>query len=334
MRHPLLRFLAAGALLALAHWGVAQRNAGRAEAVRARGSAPVVIGSARLARLFERQKRWNGAPLSDEERRAIADLEVEEALLLRAAVDLGLDRADPRIGWRLLEKMRYLGEADESDPAATVRRAAALGLDEDDAVVRRLLTEKMRSAARFAGDREPSEEEIAAFFAQNRERWRRSGRTDFWHVFVPADRARPAGAAETARVLLAALRVRGDGPEEGSRRGAPFPSGRQMRGADARALARGFGPGFAEAISTLPVGAWQGPIASAYGEHLVWVTAREGSGYALLDDVRNQVVRAWKTDQRDLRAREFVARLRRSYDVRVEWPAHGATSTSGGQPDA
>jgi hypothetical protein len=203
-------------------------------------------------------------------------------------------------------------------------------------VIRRLLTEKMRSAARFAGEREPGEAELQAFFERSRERWRRPGHVTFWQVFVPSAPGGGDATVEKARALLDNLRETATAPEEGSRRGAPFPSGRQVRAAGAEMLARSFGPSFGEALRALPAGGWQGPIASAHGQHLVWITERENGGIAELGEVQRQAVQAWKAEQRERRAEAFVETLRRSYEIRVEWPgssASAAAAASGG-PDA
>ncbi len=83
-------------------------------------------------------------------------------------------------------------------------------------------------------------------------------------------------------------------------------------------IARVFGGQFEQALRTLPVGGWQGPVRSGFGLHLVELRSRKDGRQAKLEDVREAVER----DLLHARTREasaaFYERLRANYDVRIE----------------
>lgn len=133
---------------------------------------------------------------------------------------------------------------------ALVREARALGLDEDDPIVRRQLVRRMEAIRGERATREPMprlhEEAVA-----------------MEHVFF--SRSRRGEACESdARDALARLRagelVAGD----------PFVAGARFDAITTSRLERTFGAGFAErALPALRSRGWEGPIPSAYGQHLV-----------------------------------------------------------------
>ena len=78
------------------------------------------------------------------------------------------------------------------------REALALGLDQDDTIVRRRLAQKMEFLFEdVAALREPTSDEIRAWFADNSERFRLPARVTFRHLYFSPDR-RGARAREDA----------------------------------------------------------------------------------------------------------------------------------------
>ena len=75
------------------------------------------------------------------------------------------------------------------------REALALGLDQGDAIVKRRLAQKMEF---LAGDvsalRDPTADELRAWYANNAERFAEPGRRSFRHVYFSTDRRGDAGA--------------------------------------------------------------------------------------------------------------------------------------------
>lgn len=94
------------------------------------------------------------------------------------------------------------------DDEVLYREALALGLDRGDVIVRRRLVQKMELLAR-ASVREPSEAELGEYLKAHAERYGAGAAVTFRHVFVSRDR-HGAAAAERAGELLAELRAGAD----------------------------------------------------------------------------------------------------------------------------
>ena len=79
-----------------------------------------------------------------------------------------------------------------------------------------------------------------------------------------------------------------------------------------------FGPGFATQLNLALTDTWQGPINSAYGQHMVSITALEASRTLELteisDKVRYDLLQSLKQAQR----REAAERLKARYPVVYE----------------
>lgn len=87
---------------------------------------------------------------------------------------------------------------------------------------------------------------------------------------------------------------------------------------DGQGIAQLFGDDFAKAVAALPPGGWQGPVASAFGLHLVKVTGRDDGGLPALAEIRPQVEREWLNDRREAMARAKLDELLTRYKVRIE----------------
>lgn len=192
------------------------------------------------------------------------------------------------------------------------REALALGLDQNDAIVRRRLVQKMKFLAGSAADAsEPSEEELSAFLARYPERFRAPGSVTFEQIYFGHD-AHGKEISEVAARGLSAVRA-GESVE-----GDPFLLAHaQDRVTDDR-VGQLFGDNFRDAVTGLPIGSWQGPIASSYGLHLVFLEHRQPPRAPALREVRDRVVREWQAARRDEEAEEFYGNLRKRYPVEIE----------------
>src|SRR5690606_29827688 len=88
----------------------------------------IVVGPERIARLRAEHARRFGAPPDQAELEALASAEVDDEILAREALARGLDRDDPSIRWRLVQKMRFLDERPGRSDEELVREARRLGL--------------------------------------------------------------------------------------------------------------------------------------------------------------------------------------------------------------
>jgi hypothetical protein len=275
----------------------------------------IVISGADRARLrAEFAEQWGRPPRRSEERTMIR-LAIDDEVLYREALARGLDRRDRLVRTRLAQLAAFVDQpGGEEELTEEARR---LGLDRSDLVVRRHLTQAMRLLASRQPAETLTEADAAAWYDAHRERFAQPPRFGLEHVYLGRDR-RGAALASDATALLARLRREAVTPDRAARLGDPFIRGSTVHAATAAELDRSFGPGFAEAVAALPTGEWHGPIASAYGLHLVWVRNRASASVPELDAVRNQVVHALLKERERGQLRRRLAALRRQYTIVVE----------------
>ena len=82
-------------------------------------------------------------------------------------------------------------------------------------------------------------------------------------------------------------------------------------------LFRDYGPDFARALESNPVGVWSGPVPSPYGWHLVKIESRKARLTPPLDEVRDQVKDAFLAEARKRANADFLRKLRQRYRVEV-----------------
>jgi parvulin-like peptidyl-prolyl isomerase len=305
------------AVLGAALFGAHTMRATAPPAATALTTRPSITISAAHTALLRRDFELSvGRAPSADEARALIDKAIDEELLYREALALGLDRGDRSVDWRLAEKMRFLTgkEEDEGgDIALQASEARVLGLDRDDPVLRRQLIHKMRLRLRSASDT-LDDAALAAYYERHREQYRQPERVSLSHVFFSrAD----LDATQRAAEMLAGLRAhRAPGPVASL--GEPFAGGHSVVAGSRAQVRKRFGASFAEAVFALPTGAWQGPIASAYGLHLVQVHEHQPSRVPELSEVVSQVRRRQAAEVRGSQLVQLLLDLRREYDVRVE----------------
>jgi hypothetical protein len=209
--------------------------------------------------------------------------------------------------------------ADHVREELLVREAIALGLDRDDVIVRRRLRQKLELLAEGLGrGAEPRDEELAAFLAAHADRYRVEPRVTFRQHYVSRDRRGAAAEADAARLLL---QLRAGEAGDAARLADPLPLPAVLRDVPLSEVGRRFGEPFAARLAELAVGEWSGPIESGYGPHVVLVEARSDGRPPALDEVREAVLRDWRTAQAEAAVEELVRTLRAGSEVIVEEPA-------------
>ena len=266
---PLCRFLLlGGALLAVDHLVGRERFEALEE------ERQIVVSASRKEALVEAFRAQHSRPPRGAELRALLDRWVDEEVLYREALALGLDRGDTVVQRQLTQKMRFLIEDATTLP-------------------------------------EPSPAELEDWLERHAERYGRGPLVSFEQVFLSRGRHGDGLAAEAARVAEQLRRARDAFVGVGD----PFLVGQVVTEADPVRLRREFGAGFAEALAGLTSGEWSGPVASAFGLHLVRVTARAPFAAARLADVADRVRLDFDLARREERNRAALAELRERYEV-------------------
>lgn len=196
------------------------------------------------------------------------------------------------------------------------REGLALGLDEDDVVIRRRVRQKLDVIAEeLSGDKAPTDADLEAWLQAHPDSFRQPPLVSFEQVYLgpQGPDTQRAQRIEAARAAL----DRGADPERHGQ-STLLPRSGTRQALDL--VARSFGQEFASQLETLPVGSWQGPVASAFGLHLVRISAREPASLPELAQVRQAVERDWEADRRRRAFEENYRRLRERYDVTVHMP--------------
>lgn len=272
------------------------------------------------ALLRDFQTRTGRAPDASELRHLVSQA-VDEELLYREAIARGLAAEDVDIETRLVQKMMFLDEDTAgSDPAQLLARARSLGLEQDDIVVRRILIQKLRLlATALAPEEIPGESELAEAFALRRESFRSADRRTLVHVFLGRDRRGERTSDDAAR-LRRRIEHEQIPPTAAPSLGDPFPFGHDLERQSEADLARSFGASFAASTFALEPGQWSEPIESAYGIHLVRVSASVRGEVPELAAVRERLRLELEEEARTRKLAALLAELRTRYEVAVVEP--------------
>jgi hypothetical protein len=195
------------------------------------------------------------------------------------------------------------------------REALARGYDRDDPVVRRAMQQKMEFlAAAQGGQGPPTDAEIEAYFALRREKYRLPAVLSLAQVYVNPD-AGEGPAEQRAAALRSRLEREDPGPAELAELGDGIMLRPFYDNVTEAEIASAFGRDFADAVVALEPGAWQGPIRSGYGLHLVKVTRRQDSRVPGWTEVRTTVVRDMEYEAANAAKEQLYQEIAQSYRV-------------------
>jgi len=193
------------------------------------------------------------------------------------------------------------------------REGLALGLDRDDPLIRRQVRQKFEV---YAEESEtsgpPTNDQLQAWLEANASRYAEPGVVTFEQVLVDPLRHGPATEA-MVKAVRAQLASGADPASLGD--GRMLPPRIDLMPLDL--VARDFGEGFAAAVGAAKAGAWEGPIKSGYGLHVVRVERHVPGRNPALSQVRTAVARDWEADRRAKSLDAYYRRLREDYDVEV-----------------
>ena len=308
LRSPAVHYAVLGALLFAA--------------VSLRGPAPpvarLVIPASRGEAAVREYEGLSGRPLTPEERQRVIRAVVDREVLYAYALRLGLDKG-PVVERRLSQIATFVAENphEAKSTKELANEALRLGLNDGDLVIRRILIDGARRLIRAAVlVREPSDSLLEEYLRQHPDEFRLPARARISHVLVDALIHR--GQTEhDARELLARLRADLVRPERAAEYGDRGLVAANLPALPDVELERRFGHKFVEQLAGLPPGAWEGPIPSRYGLHLVFVQERILERVASLAEVRNDV----RARVRNKLADEWLAtrleQLRAEFQVEV-----------------
>jgi peptidyl-prolyl cis-trans isomerase C len=184
------------------------------------------------------------------------------------------------------------------------RESQRLGLDVNDAIIRRRLVQKLTFLTEDIASIQPlSAAEIQSFFDENIEAYREPVRISFTHHYFSSERRENAQADAKAALDT---NVKGD----------PFMLQNNYTDRTLGQI-RGFlGDEFVEALDELePSEAWQGPIKSAYGWHIVKVHKKADSFIPELAAIADRVAADAAVAVRSNASETYYQELKGRYEI-------------------
>jgi len=195
------------------------------------------------------------------------------------------------------------------------REGLAMGLDKDDIIVKRRMAQKMQFLAEdVASAHEPTTEELRAWFAKNPEKFALPSRATFRHLFFSSDKRGQKAQADAAAALVK-LSGQPENTPLAAVLADPFMFQDYYADRPPAELAKEFGPPFALGVFKLKPRSWQGPIESGYGWHLVFVDSIIPGRIPAFEEIELDVKTAWLGHQKEEAWREAYARMRARYTV-------------------
>jgi len=213
-----------------------------------------------------------------------------------------------------IEQMRSLLEAKIREEVL-YREALAMGLDKDDVIVKRRMLQKMDFLAEDLSDlREPSRDELQAWFKNNAQRFAYPPRISFRHLYFSFDKH----GANTAEAAAAALKQIAGKPADSPDAAAladPFMFRDYYADRSPDQVGSEFGAKFERSVFELKPGSWLGPLESGFGWHLVFVESLTPGRVPEFAEVESEVKSEWIRDQRaEFKRKEYEA-MKARYEI-------------------
>ncbi|WP_105101825.1 peptidyl-prolyl cis-trans isomerase [Microbulbifer pacificus] len=192
------------------------------------------------------------------------------------------------------------------------REAVKMGLDKDDTVVRHRMRMKMELLARdLVNTIEPAEPVLRDYHRRNAQKYTLPAQYTFEQIFLDSNKREQA--AEDARLILTKLTAGGNPHKLGDSTLLPF----HFDAASAARIDRQFGADFSRQLLELPKNQWVGPLTSAYGEHLVKISAHNPQREPAFNEIRADVLRDWQLEEQDRILQTQYETLRANYRIQV-----------------
>lgn len=204
------------------------------------------------------------------------------------------------------------------------REAIAMGLDKDDTIVKRRMAQKMQFLAEdVAAAREPTTAELRGWFEKHSAMFAQPPRLSFRHLYFSPDQRGPRAREDAARALEKLVGQPEDAKIAGSLADR-FMFQDYYRDRPPEYLGKEFGPQFALAVAKFAPGSWQGPVESGFGWHLVYVDTVIPSRVPEFEEVESDVKTAWLAEQKAKAWEKAYKDMRAKYTVFLPAPPENA----------
>lgn len=301
LKQPLLHFTLIGLLLFTANHYLEQQQRERIEPL----DEETVLG------LRDDWVRQTGRLPSPQQLQALQRQELETRMLFAEALRRNYHRDDTVVLQRLLRDAEFLGLEGSDDEK--IRAAMGLGVHLSDEVIKRRMVQRVERSGRLKYSAEPQEAELLALYEKERERWLVPARYNFRHIFYSVDR--PEDPQQ--RALLDLKTLIATNAQAPAAMGDPFLHGQELNGKSLQDMTFMFGAQFSDALAAMDVVAeqWFGPVASAYGQHLLRVSTMYPQQLRSFAELKPRLVQLWRDEQEQQSLRQYIDELRERYVI-------------------
>lgn len=199
------------------------------------------------------------------------------------------------------------------------REAVRLGLDQNDYVIKRRVIQKMEFILASFDESafEVSDDSLSQYFEKYRDRYYQPAKFTFSHIFFKNDEKN--NALSRAKSFSDNFRNKYISPSESLQYGDRFLYHRNYAEKDAEFIKSQFGAAFATMLTSLIAdkNAWQGPIPSDHGYHLVCLIQKSEDEMPLLTDVINTVKSDYLIYAKNQHKQKQIDLLIKKYNVEV-----------------
>jgi hypothetical protein len=236
----------------------------------------IIITQANLDRLATLWLKRMGRPPSAQEREQQLEHYIREQVLYREAMTMGLDQDDVIVSRRLAQKMEYLFNDLSFIP-------------------------------------EPSETELVTFLSEHASQFTLPATITFSQIFLdPRERNQEINKdAEQLLEQLKETKTIVDTINLGDRSLLPYKFTEERQ----NEINSMFGAAFTNQVFSLPISSWQGPVASEYGLHLIYITARTENRLPSLAEIRERVASEWRSTKQHEANEIFYQSLFQRYEI-------------------
>jgi peptidyl-prolyl cis-trans isomerase C len=200
------------------------------------------------------------------------------------------------------------------------REAKLLGLDNDDIVIRRRLVQKMEfMSGEFSVVSEPTLAQLEAYFEKNSEAYKKPAAISFYQVFINSQDLSEQELNSKADAVMRDLGQIENTPDLSSNYGDRTMLSNQFTRVTYDKLFQSFGDEiFVEEIQKAPEQEWSGPLKSAYGHHLVFITEKTESAIPVFSEVAVEVNQDFLDFKKRKANEEFFAQMQERYIINMD----------------
>lgn len=197
------------------------------------------------------------------------------------------------------------------------REGIRMGLDQDDTIIRRRVKQKVEFIANNIMEQyEPSDMELQSYLLDNSEDFVTEEYFTFIQIYLNKEKRGKSTSMEAKNILS---QLKEDKSHSNSYElGDPSMLEQYYSDISLSFIERTFGKQFAEQLRNISPGKWSGPISSTYGLHLVRIDIKTDSRLPELQEIRDVVKREWENKQQNLLYEKYYAELLKNYEIRIE----------------